>query len=100
MIAWSNKFYSFNKAGILSRCGYRIMKCCRNQPSKGTLALRNPLLHFKSYLNNCIWVSRQSTSIIKVGVMCVNAVVYSHELREHSYVATWFNPGKLFCSNN
>ena len=44
---WLNKLYSFYMAtvfGIISRYGFRIKACCRNQPNKTKLVLYKMLL--------------------------------------------------------
>ena len=85
---WLNKFYSFYMAAavISSGCGLRIEECCGNQPNKSKPALYKPLIHCNSHYKQLYFtkVTRQSTSVIKVGVAYVNICVLKH-LKELSW---------------
>ena len=74
---------------IISRHSLVIEAHCRNQPSKSKLALHKPLLHFYSHLKqlHVHKVTRQSTSVIKVGVACVGGCVL-RQLKEELAWAT------------
>ena len=66
---WLNKGYSFYMAAVViigGGCGLRIEVRCINQPNKCKLLLYSRYFYF---INSCTQATRQSTSVIMVGVI-------------------------------
>ena len=73
---WLNKFYScYMAAVVVIDDGHGLTAEARhiNLPNKSMLYLYKPLLFTLIFLlNSCTQATRQSTSVIKVGVVCLS----------------------------